>query len=65
MSPYPLYIDSSIDMYVKWHDNVNPAVEQGVDPALAFSNYTKDCVYQELYNVTYEDYMVSVIDQLI
>ena len=48
-----------------WPDNVNSVVTEDVDTALVFSNYKKDYFYKELYNLTYEDYMILIIDQLI
>ena len=63
--PGPLHIEDSIDMYIMWPNSVNSVARENADPALVFSNYTKDCFYNELYNLTYEEYMVSVIDQLI
>ena len=72
-SPWPchqvppglLYIEKSINMYIMWPNSVNTVAREDVDPTLVFSNYKKDCFYKELYNLTYEEYMVSVIDQLI
>ena len=63
--PGPLYIGKSINMYIMWSNSVNTVAREDIDPTLVFSNYKKDCFYKELYNLTYEEYMVSVIDQLI
>ena len=42
-----------------------PSPPDNVEPALVFNNYKKECFYQELYNVTYKDCMISGTDQLI
>ena len=63
--PGPLYIGKSINMYIMWPNSVNTVAREDVDPTLVFSNYKKDCFDKESYNLTYEEYMVSVTDQLI
>ena len=52
-------------MCLQWQDVTSRVDGEQFQPKLVYDNYQKDCFYWNLYNVTYEEYMISIIDELV
>ena len=61
----PIQIIASLYVHVDFHGNIVPQADGHTDPNIAHENFKRDCYYFELHGVTYEQYMVSIIDKMI
>ena len=61
----PIQIIESRFMYVDCHGDNVPYADGHTDPNIVYQNFKQDCHYCKLYGVTYEQYIVSIIDEMI
>ena len=61
----PIQITASTYIHVDCHGDSVPYAGGRTDPNIVFQNFKQDCHYFELHCVTYEQYMVSIIDKMI
>ena len=61
----PIQIIDSLYVHVDCHGNNVPHAGGHTDPNIAYQNFKPDCHYFEIHGVTYEQYMVSIIDKMI
>ena len=59
----PIQIIASLYVHVDFHGNIVPQADGHTDPNIAHENFKPDCYYFELHGVTYEQYMVSIIEK--
>ena len=61
----PIQIIDSRFMYVGCHGSDAPYTGGHTDPNIVYQNFKQDCHYFKLHGVTYEQYIVSIIDKMI
>ena len=61
----PIQIIDSRFMYVDCQGSDAPYAGSHTDPNNVYQNFKQDCHYFKLYRVTYEQYIVSIIDRMI
>ena len=61
----PIKIIDSRFMYVACHSNDPPYAGCHTDPNMVYQNFKQDCHYFDIDGVTYEQYIVSIIDKII
>ena len=61
----PIQIIDSRFMYVDCHGNDVPYAGGHTNPNIVYQNFKQDCHYFKLHGVTYGQYIVSIIDEMI
>ena len=65
ISSGPIQIFNAVDMHVQWHYQHCTYGGGHTDPNIVYQNFKKDCVYFETLGVTYDEYILAIIDRLI
>ena len=60
-----IQIIKSLDMHVQWQYQRATCGGGHTDSNIVYQNFQKDCFYFELFGVTYDKYMLAIIDKLI
>ena len=61
----PIQIIDSRFMHVGCHGSDVPYAGGHTDPNIVYQNFKQDCHYFKLYGLTYEQYIVSIMDEMI
>ena len=61
----PIQIINSVDMHMQWQYQQVTYGGGHTDPNNVYQTFEKDCFYFELFVVTYDKYMLAIIDKLI